>query len=148
MHNVWAASTHHMDKASYLTVFLVWDSSPHFLVQLMRPGIGWNVSWLCITSNLPCSYDVVRYTDLLVTCSPQVYVGPSAYSYDVVCYTYLHVSFALPRCMLVPLHCTRRRRGLVKQGVLSVRGHQSGWRWSLGKRNRLTSAPRERCDTG
>ena len=36
----------HIDNTSHLTVFLVWDSSPHLpvtLAQLMGPGIGQNV---------------------------------------------------------------------------------------------------------
>ena len=42
------ASTDLVDKASDLTVFCRRDSSPHLLVtsaQLIRPGIGRNVSW-------------------------------------------------------------------------------------------------------
>ena len=38
---------HSMNKASHLTAFYAWNSDPHLLVtpvQLMRPGIGRNVS--------------------------------------------------------------------------------------------------------
>ena len=81
MHNLWDASTRRMDKASHLTVFLAWDSSPHFLIQLwglvlakMYPahfahlglpllGQMWFIDCSCIST-----------CDLWL----QVYVGPSA----------------------------------------------------------------------
>ena len=47
IHIVWASATMLLNKAIYLTAFCAWDSSPHLpvtLVQLMRPGIGRNMS--------------------------------------------------------------------------------------------------------
>ena len=47
---LWRASTDLLDKASHLTAFCAWDSSPHLPVtpsQLMRPGIGWLERVLC-----------------------------------------------------------------------------------------------------
>ena len=52
---------HCMDTASHLIAWLPFcvacDSSPHLLAQLMKPGVGWNVScseWHCVISRLAC----------------------------------------------------------------------------------------------
>ena len=47
IHTVWAPATVLLNKAMYLTAFCAWYGSPHLpvtLVQLMRSGIGQNVS--------------------------------------------------------------------------------------------------------
>ena len=47
---LWRASTNLLNKASHLTAFCAWDSSPHLpvtLAQLMRLSIGCPVQWLC-----------------------------------------------------------------------------------------------------
>ena len=82
--NIQWVSTCCMDKASHLTAFCTWDSTPHLPVtpaQLMRPGIGRNVTSHNI---LPYYFSVSNFFTKLLT-------NNILHSHYVVRWLFMHV---------------------------------------------------------